>query len=301
MMYDEKIRNLAQKGKEEFEVPEFVKNDLDSLLDNLTEGVEEEHTAKVTPMPKRRGMKWAASIAAAFLLAFLVLPNTTAGVAHALADLPVVGTLFEAVTFRNYSETAGNEEITVETPKINAQGNTEGANAVSEEIDALNEAAVAQFQKEHKNLTDGGVGALNITYSVISNTDRWYTVKVVHTETAADTGEEEYYYTFDKKTGNLVILSDLFKTDAYITDISDYIKEQMRAEMKADDSKSYFIDSDMPEEDFKEIDPNQDFYMEDGALVICFDQFEVAPGYMGTVQFHIPKSVYSGDLQAQYK
>ena len=76
----------------------------------------------------------------------------------------------------------------------------------------------------------------------------------------------------------------------------------MRAQMKKDDSVSYFLDSDMPEEDFSEIDPNQDFYIaKDGSLVVCFDEYEVAPGSMGTVSFTVPQSVYRNDLKAEYK
>ena len=76
----------------------------------------------------------------------------------------------------------------------------------------------------------------------------------------------------------------------------------MRAQMKQDDSVSYFIDSDLPDEDFSEIDPNQDFYIDkNGDLVVCFDEYEVAPGSMGTVSFKIPKSVYRADLHPEYR
>ena len=59
----------------------------------------------------------------------------------------------------------------------------------------------------------------------------------------------------------------------------------------------YFIDSDMPEWDFKELKGDESFYFnEKGELVITFDETEVAPAYMGAVEFTIPQSV-TGDLK----
>ena len=74
--------------------------------------------------------------------------------------------------------------------------------------------------------------------------------------------------------------------------ISDNIKEQMKAQMAADSSVTYFIESDMPEWDFKELNGDESFYFnEKGELVITFDETEVAPAYMGAVEFTIPQSV----------
>lgn len=100
-------------------------------------------------------------------------------------------------------------------------------------------------------------------------------------------------FTIDKTTGNIVSLSGLFKDRPEIlTAISDNIKEQMKAQMDADSSVTYFIGSDMPEWDFKELNGDESFYFnEKGELVITFDETEVAPAYMGTVEFTIPQSV----------
>ncbi len=272
-------------------VPETVHLGIEETLESLPGP-----NAEVVSLQdvKKRRWKLPATIAAAFLLVMLVLPNTSYSVARAMGSLPVLGTVFQAVTFRDYSEETANTVIDVKTPKVDADGNREAADAVSKEIDAMNEAAVARFKKEHGS---GSYGSLNIYYDVAADTDRWYTVRVTAEETGADGAVTQDYYTFDKKTGEAVILSDLFEKDEYIEHISANIRSQMKQQMKADDSKDYFVDTDMPDEDFKEIDPNQDFYIdENGDLVICFDEMEVAPAYMGPVSFTIPQSVYAGDL-----
>ena len=94
-------------------------------------------------------------------------------------------------------------------------------------------------------------------------------------------------------TGEILALADFFKKDSdYIEVISQNIKDQMAKEMEEDDSKSYFLNSEVPEWDFKEIDAETDFYFdENDNLVIEFDKYEVAPGYMGAVSFTVKKSV----------
>lgn len=295
---DDTIRRMAQEERARAGVPDHVRSAVEETLASLPETSEQ---PQVIELPKkRRYWKIPATIAAAFLAICLILPNTGYPVAQALSEIPVLGTVFRAVTFREYAEETDTTDVDVKTPKIEAEGQGKGAaDAVSKEIDAMNEAAVKQFKKEHR---DGGYGSLDIYYDVAADTDRWYTVRVVREETAASGAAEVDYYTFDKSTGESVILSDLFEKDAYIAHISENIKDQMRAQMKRDDSVSYFIDSDLPDEDFKEIDPNQDFYIdEDGGLVVCFDEYEVAPGSMGTVSFKVPQSVYRADLKPEYR
>ena len=74
--------------------------------------------------------------------------------------------------------------------------------------------------------------------------------------------------------------------------ISENIKEQMRAQMKEDENIAYFIDSDIPEMDFAGLTGEESYSFSDsGELVIYFDEYDVAPGYMGAVSFTIPLEV----------
>jgi hypothetical protein len=52
-----------------------------------------------------------------------------------------------------------------------------------------------------------------------------------------------------------------------------------------------------PIDPFEKITANHNFYInQDNKLVISFDKYEVAPGYMGVVEFIIPTEILSGDL-----
>ena len=74
--------------------------------------------------------------------------------------------------------------------------------------------------------------------------------------------------------------------------ISENIKAQMKEQMAADENVTYWLDSDMPEWDFTEITDETGFYLNDkGEVVICFNEGDVAPMYMGCVEFVIPDEV----------
>ena len=97
-------------------------------------------------------------------------------------------------------------------------------------------------------------------------------------------------------------MKDLFEEGAdYITPISENIKEQMKTQMEQDDSKSYNLNSDVEEWNFQKISADVDFYVNhSGKLVVVFDEYEVAPGYMGSVSFEIPSDVISSIVKEGY-
>lgn len=85
--------------------------------------------------------------------------------------------------------------------------------------------------------------------------------------------------TFDVQTGRTFQLSDLFKPNSnYILTLSEIIKEQI-AEREI-----------VLLQEFTAIRPDQDYYIADKALVIYFQQYEIAAYVYGILYF--PISVY---------
>jgi hypothetical protein len=95
-------------------------------------------------------------------------------------------------------------------------------------------------------------------------------------------------------------LPSLFKDDKYVDIISENIKNQMVEQYNADNQKFYWvegIEQDATMELFEKISKEQNFYINsEGKFVISFDKYEVAPGYMGVVEFVIPTEILSDDL-----
>lgn len=276
---------------------------------------------------KRRGSKGNASrrrtgyrglTAAAALAVCILLPNTSAEVAYAMSSIPVVGRLVEAVTFRNYQYESERQNADIQVPEVVLQDQsgspenpvgTDGMHGdieveqnlkksteeINQEIQEITDQIVAEFEK---NMDDQqGYQDVMVKSEVLTTTDRYFTLKLICYQGAGSGAEWDYFYTIDLATGQRLALKDLFAEGAdYITPISENIKAQMREQMQKDEMVHYWVDeTDIPEWNFKAITDETSFYInENGNIVICFNEGDVAPMYMGCVEFVIPKEVAAG-------
>ena len=246
-------------------------------------------------MKKKNVYKGFAAVAAAMAVV-VALPNTSSTVANAMQSIPVFGEFVKVVTFRDYQYDSDKKTADVSVPEVvvDADANTENAEQLkesSEQINAEIQKISDQWIKEFKkDLAKDGYKDMQISSEVIKTTDDYFTLKLTCTQTEASGYEENHYFTLDRKTGKQLKLADLYSGEAdYKKRISDNIKKQMREQMKADENVSYWLDDkDLPEMNFKEITEDTAFYInEDGKLVICFNEGDVAPMYMGAVEFVI--------------
>ncbi len=85
----------------------------------------------------------------------------------------------------------------------------------------------------------------------------------------------------------------------YIAKLSENIAEQMKERNREIGEEVYWINNtDIPAWNFIQIAENQNFYFNnDGNLVIVFDEYQVAPGYMGNPEFIIPANIYESGLK----
>ena len=233
---------------------------------------------------RRSGLRWTAGVAAALAL-FVAVPNASPAAAAYLSRLPVLGSVVRVVTLNRYRFEDETHQADVNTPVIEEQ--TEGTRAVNRSAEACTAQLTEQFKQDMK-LDEKSFKALNVDYETVTDTEDWFTLKILVTETGAGAAESARYYNIDKATGKVVALKDLFRPGAdYVTALSDDIKTQMRQRVKKNPDLSYFLDTEEdPSMDFQSIKPDQAFYKNrEGKLVIAFDEYEVAPGSMGTQEF----------------
>lgn len=327
MTEQEQLRQL----KEEYEnmiIPEAGR-------ERLQAGIDRARMEKKRAEHARRRSAWTAVAAAAVVM--IALPNTNMQIAHAMENIPLLGGFFRLVTVRQYNYSDENHDAEVElaqitygedagegasvgeaavgaaAPEGTAAGNVEGASAgqeaavanLSEDgVEAANqdmEATVEELIRQFEDtLSEEGYHGLHVSQEVVTDNDRYYTVKLSVLETEASGYEHNQFYTIDKQTGNVVTLEDLFVEGSdYISAISENIKTQMREQMAADEGVIYFLDDDdMPEFNFQGITEQTNFYFnEKDELVIAFDEYEVAPGSMGAPEFVIPQDVTAAILK----
>ena len=156
-----------------------------------------------------------------------------------------------------------------------------------------NKELFEQFEKEIAELKKAGGGHLGVDagYEVLTDNDRILSIMRYQVNTVASSSTTMKYDTIDKIDNMLITLPSLFKDDSYIDAINAYITSEMERQMAEDEMISYFL-NDEYFEGFTTIQPDQNFYItDDHKLVISFDKYEVAPGYMGVVTFEIPTEV----------
>lgn len=235
------------------------------------------------------------SIAAAAVALLVVLPNTHESISYAMGSVPVIGRFFEVVTIRNYKSDNGNSSVNVDMPKV--ESGTESEQSVSK----LNEDVqkyVDRILNEFKSEVDEGNGSyqsLDVSYEVISDTDNWFTLAIYAVDTKASGYEFRKYYHIDKSMNSLVRLEDLFIPDSdFKSVVNKSILEQMSSANEKEEA-TFWIKNEENPDGFESIAEDQDFYLDvKGNLIIVFDEYEVAPGYMGCPEFVIErKSVQS--------
>lgn len=239
--------------------------------------------------------------AAAFLVASLALltigVNTSPVFAQTMLKVPLVGSMVEVLTFREYTLNEDTFNANIKVPAISGLENKHLENSLNEKYLKENEKLYAQFQAEMEDMKEKGGGHLGVDsgYIVKADNDRILSIGRYVVNTVGSSSTVFKYDTIDKQKEVLLTLPSLFNDDSYVDIISENIKSQMLEQHKSDENKVYWVKG-MEEEGtmelFERISPQQNFYINsDNKLVISFDKYEVAPGYMGVVDFVIPTEV----------
>lgn len=239
--------------------------------------------------------------AAALVGIFLIVPNTSAAAAEAMGQIPIIGKLVEVVTFRNYDYETERNMAHIETPEIKPESTAKDAQ-VQEKLERTTEEINAEIKEITDKLTaefkegleyEDNYQDITVTSEVLATTDAYFTLKLNCYQGAGSGYQWNYYYTIDLNTGERLKLKDIFKDGAdYITPISDSIKAQMQEQMDADENVYYWLHDEMDVFNFKAITDETSFYLnEKDNVVIGFNEGDVAPMYMGVVEFEIPAEV----------
>lgn len=283
-----------KKEYKEVQMSEEQRRDLEIVMQQAKKENREERSRMKT-------MRYVTT-AAAVMLVFLILPNTSATAAYAMEKIPVIGQLVKVVTFRDYEYEDDKNSASVDIPKLEVE-QTDAEEAIQEELEKTTDEINAEIEEistklveEFKESMENEMGYqdLVVQSEVLATTQDYFTLKLLCYQGAGSGYQFNYYYTIDLNTGERLQLKDIFIEGAdYITPISENIKEQMQTQMEADENVHYWLnDEEMEEWNFKAITENTSFYLnERNDVVIGFNEGDVAPMYMGTVEFEIPAEV----------
>ena len=283
-----------KKEYEEIKVPENMKERMEASIER----------AKMEKRKVKKVKLWKTCASAVAVLAIvLVLPNTSQTAAAAMQQIPLLGNLFKITTVREYQVDEERNMANVKVPQVEVQDSTDGntdadtavqakksADAINFDIEEETNKLIDEFKESMKN--EEGYQDIYIDSKVLTDNDRLFSLELILYQGAGSGYEQHKHYTVDKLTGKELTLKDLCGDD-YVNTISEEVKEQMRAQMAADETVKYWLDDpDVPEWNFDKIAEDQDFYVNaEGHVVICFNEYDVAPGSMGCVEFIMPQTV----------
>lgn len=241
-----------------------------------------------------------ATLATTFAL-FIVLLNTNESFAKAMEDVPIIGSIAEVFTVREYKEESEAELIDAKIPAIRNTGNTDLENRINYEISSkINEVLeeAKQRAEEYKNavLATGGTmedfipTQINIDYEITYQDEKLISFVITKSESFASAYQEQYFYNIDIENGKELNLKDVL--GANYKEIVDAEVNKQIAERKAQDEENnlYFTED---EGGFSGIENEyQDFYINKNKKVtVVFQKYEIAPGYMGIQRFVIPNKI----------
>ncbi|MFD4705012.1 DUF3298 domain-containing protein [Gottfriedia sp. NPDC058432] len=240
------------------------------------------------------------SITGFFTAALFVLSiNTSSTFAKTLSNVPILGNVAKVLTFTEYTVDEPTYKADLKVPAVNNLKNKDLEQSLNKKYLDENKKLYDQFMKETESVKKDSGAHLGIDsgYEVKTDNEDILSIERYVVNTAASSSTTMKFDTIDKKKEILLSLPILFKDKSYVKIISENIKEQMKDQMKKDESKVYWIPEanlDYSIDPFVSIKENQNFYInKDHKLVISFDKYEVAPGYMGVVEFTIPTDVIS--------
>lgn len=248
--------------------------------------------AKATKKKRLFLKQWAIGIVAAAAL-FIGSINISPAMAQSMANIPVLGAIVEVFTVQKLALDENTYQADLATPAIDGLENEALQNSLNTKYIEENKALFEQFQQEVAEMKKAGEGhlGLNTGYEIMTDTDQILSIARYEVNTVASSSTTMKYDTIDKQENIVITLPSLFKDEQYIDAISSYIIGEMQRQMAEDEKISYFFDDHFTT-NFERIKPDQNFYITaNHKLVISFDKYEVAPGYMGIVTFEIPSDI----------
>lgn len=303
-MQNNKGEKKIEAMKSEYEEITMSKEQVEAMKKKILQAKADKNIKK-----KKRMIQYTAAAAAAVAI-FIALPNSSKSVAYAMSNIPIVGKLVEVVTFRDYKYETERQIADVSVPELLADGTETAADKteavdretkeklkktteeINAEIKQITDEIVAEFEA---NIDSEGYQDIMVKHEMLNTTEDYFTLKLICYQGAGSGAEWDYFYTIDLKSGERLQLKDLFTEGAdYITPISESIKEQMRAQMEADENIYYWLEDEIVDWNFDKITDETSFYLnENGSIVISFNEGDVAPMYMGCVEFVIPDETIS--------
>ena len=264
--------------------------------DNLSEIIQQTVNETSPPRSTRHFFKLLVPLTLAMTTVFVILLNTSPVLASNLSDIPLLTQIVKVLTFRNYQTMDEMKNIYVRIPVLENTGNNELEDRINYEIKKQIDFSVSKSEQLAKELYDTYIQEgykpsqiepllVEVDYQTTFYNDRYlsFIIKKYENIPYSTVDKEQYYYNVDLQTGGHITLRTLFGPD-YLTKVGTEIYKQIESKKKEDENMLFFDEINI----FEVLENEEKFYInEQGQVVISFDRYEIAPGYMGYPEFII--------------
>ncbi len=318
----------AQWRYEQIPVPECLDDMVRRIVCEQSEQKERRARRAAWKRSVRITMRTVGSMAAAILL-FMIPLNTSEAFARQMQQIPVFGRLAEVLTIRSYSYEENDVNVNVQVPEIVAVGWQEneaeccdsmegevecydyGA-ALSAEVNEQIQTIVETYEVDAKQRFaeykeaffanggtqeewDGRTCDVIVDYVVTYNAEDTLSLILTTSESWVAVYGEKYYYNLDLESGEYLTLYDLLGEN-WINICNESIDAQIEERLASDTEQMlcyWGYGEDEAEgfaEKFTTVNEETVFYINaQGNPVVCFEKYEIAPGYMGVQEFEISR------------
>lgn len=248
-----------------------------------------------------RVLRWAAVSAAGVFAVFVVLLNSSPAFARSTHGIPVIGDIARVLTFREDFKRTPGQNLVVREPKVSGlkdNGRQEQINRlIRKKVEAAQKMLEERSRQEREAFLQTGGKAedyvpaeSSITYSVKCSNAKMLSFVLNITWDRAQSSQGQDFYNLDPDTGAAVTLESLLGKN-YKSVVDAGVRRQMQERAAQHKDWTYFTGSD----GFQGIRQDQKFYVNAaGNVVVVFDKYEIAPGFMGPQEFIIPAAQPAG-------
>ncbi len=245
-------------------------------------------------------VKYAVTTVACTFLTFIFMLNVNSSFATNISEIPIIGDMAKVFTIKEVNEEDKTKLINAKVPALENTGNTELEKRINYEImlkmnEILEEAEKRAAEYKEAVIETGGNEYdyqpinIQIDYKVGYSNDKVVSFMISKSETLANAYTEIYFYNIDIEIGKKLNLRDVLGNE-YKQIVDTTIYKEIEERSKNPDNIYFTAD----EGGFEGIENEyQDFYINsDGKVVIVFEKYKIAPGYMGTQEFVIDKQIF---------
>lgn len=205
--------------------------------------------------------------------------NLNTSFAENLSEVPFIGQIVRVLTFNRIEVNDEYTAIEIEIPNLEGLKDEKLQEEINKILQkramlvydkTMEEAEKIKEDSKEKGFVSSIPANVSQSYNLLLQDDDYIAFQVITMTVAASGYQTSHIYNIDLKDNKLMKLSDVYED---FDDLNQKIIAEMERRNGLDEA--FFIEA------FEGISEDTNFYIKGNQLIVVFDEYEVAAGYMG--------------------